>query len=63
MSKNYEFFMRTNFQNYAGEWVVICNEKLVAHGQDIKKAFLKAKKLYPEEMPFIALVKDREWLL
>jgi hypothetical protein len=38
MDKNYNFFMKTNVYRYLGEWVAICDEKIVSHGKDAKRS-------------------------
>lgn len=63
MNKNYQFFMKTNVEDYIGEWIAICNEKIVAHGRDVKKVFMKAKEKYPNERPMVTRVPDKETMI
>jgi len=63
MDKNYQFFMKTRFDHYIGEWVAICNEKIVSHGKDVKKVFEDAKKKFPREMPLLTRVPDKETMI
>ncbi|MEK6941249.1 MAG: DUF5678 domain-containing protein [archaeon] len=34
---NYDFFIKTDFSKYAGEWVGILGNKVVAHGASFKE--------------------------
>ena len=60
MNMNYEYFMTSNLHRYAGDWVIIAKEKVVAHGPSARmKAMLQqAKKDYPKESLFIAKVQQ-----
>lgn len=56
--------MKADVSPFIGEWIAVCREKIVAHGNDVKKVAEKAKKLYPNETPFLALIPDgNTWIL
>ncbi len=63
MNKNYQFFMKTNVDNYIGQWVAICSNKIVAHGKDVKKVFKEARERYPKERPFMARIPDKDTMI
>jgi hypothetical protein len=63
MTKNYQFFMGTDVEAYVGEWIAICNERIVAHGTDVKKVFNHAKKICPKERPLLTRVPDKETMI
>ena len=63
MSSNYQFFLKANLEKYIGEWIAICNEKIVSHGKDAKKVFDEAKAKYPEERPLLTRVADKETMI
>jgi hypothetical protein len=63
IDKNYQFFMKTNVDQYIGEWVAICNQKIVSHGKDVKKVFAEAKKKYPRENPLLTRVPEKESMI
>ena len=63
MNKNYQFFMSIDISKYIGEWVAICNEKIVSHGSDVKKVFQEAKDKCPAERPLITRVPDKETMI
>lgn len=63
MDENYQFFMRTNLDScYVGQWIAICDQKIVSFGKDVKKVFEEAKKQqrYPKGTPLLAWVSDDE---
>ena len=63
MNKNYEFFMETNLDDYIGQWVAVCNQKIVSHGKDVKKVFREAKALCPNERPLLTRVPEKETMI
>jgi len=63
MDKDYEFFMRENVAEYIGQWIAICNQKIVSHGKDIKKVFKETKEKYPNEIPLLTWIPDKETMI
>jgi len=63
MDNNYEFYMRTNVDKYIGEWVAICNQKIISHGKDVKKVFEEAKEKCPKDKPLLTRVPDKESMI
>ena len=63
MNKNYQFFMKANIESYIGQWVAICNQKIVSHGKDVKKVFKEAKEKFPKERPLLTRVPDKETMI
>jgi len=63
MDKNYEFFMETNVDSYIGQWIAICNQKIISHGKDVKKVFEEAKKKCPNERPLITRIPDKQSMI
>ncbi len=44
IEKSFEFFLKADFKGYKeDEWVAICGEKVVAHGENLKEVIAKAK--------------------
>jgi len=60
---NYQFFMKTDLNDYIGQWVAICQQKIVSHGKDPKKVFKEAKKKCPKERPLLTRVPDKETMI
>ena len=63
MDKNYKFFMKTNMDRYIGQWVAICDQEIVASGDDLKKVFKKAKEKCPRKKPLITKVPEEETMI
>ncbi len=60
---NYNFFMKTNVNQYIGQWIAICYEKIVSHGKDVKKVFQEAKQKCPKDKPLITRVPEKETMI
>lgn len=64
MGDNYDYFMQMDMSPYIGEWVAICDRKVVCHSNSFKEAYANAKKVCGPSKPFIALVpKDATMIL
>ena len=63
MDKNYQFFMKTNVDQYIGQWVAICNEQIISHGANVKKVFNEAKLKCQHKKPFLTRVPDKETMI
>ena len=46
-----------------GEWVAICNQKIVSHGKNIKKVFEESKIKCSKERPLITKVPEKETMI
>lgn len=60
---NYQFFMKTNVDQYIGQWIAICNKEIVSHGKSAKKVFEQAKEKYPKAKPLLTRVPDKETMI
>lgn len=63
MNKNYVYYMGADVSKYAGEWIAICNRKVVSTGKNVKDVFEDAKKKCPKERPFLTKVPTEETML
>ena len=63
MDKNYNFYMKTDLDSYIGEWVAICDEKIVSHGKDVKKVFSEAKERCPQKQSLVTKVPEKETMI
>jgi hypothetical protein len=61
MNPDYEYFMSRRIEEYAGDWVIIINKKVVAHGprKKMKHMLQHAKNTYPGEALLVAKVPQR----
>ncbi|MFH0775310.1 MAG: DUF5678 domain-containing protein [bacterium] len=60
MSRNYEWYIKTDTNEYAGKWIAIVNQKIVVAGEDAKKVYQQAKENYPKEKPSLAKVPTKD---
>ncbi len=60
---NYQFFMKTNVDSYTGQWIAICHEEIVSHGNDAKKVFRDAKEKCPKERPLLTRIPEKETMI
>jgi hypothetical protein len=63
LKQNYEFYLSANLEGYLGEWVAICDNKIVSHGKNVKKVFEEAKKKFPDKEPLLTKVPSKETLI
>jgi hypothetical protein len=63
MSENYEYFMQLDVSPYVGQWVGICDKKVVSHSKSFKEAYDSAKKVCGSKKPFIAMIPSDQVML
>ncbi|MFH1353405.1 MAG: DUF5678 domain-containing protein [bacterium] len=63
MCKNYEWYIKTDTKKYAGRWIAIVAQKIVASGNDAEKVYFQALKKYPKTKPSLAKVPDKQTLI
>ncbi|MDP4012226.1 MAG: DUF5678 domain-containing protein [Candidatus Nanoarchaeia archaeon] len=60
---NYQFFLKADVDEYVGEWIAVCEEKIVSHGKDAKKVYEEAKLKCPKKRPLLTRVPDKEAMI
>ena len=45
---------------FIGEWVAICDKKVIAHGENVKEVFSQTKKKCPNKIPLITKISDKK---
>lgn len=40
---NYQYFMRADMGKYFGQWIAICEDRIISNGRDLKEVVAKAK--------------------
>ena len=63
VDQNYRAYMKEGMENYIGEWVAICNRKIISHGHDVKKVFKEAKDKCPKSRPLITRIPNKETMI
>ncbi|MCX6778366.1 MAG: DUF5678 domain-containing protein [Candidatus Micrarchaeota archaeon] len=56
--KNFEFYLSLDLEKYAGKWIAILDNKVIAIGEDFREVFNKTKKDYPNKMPLFDRVSE-----
>jgi len=56
---NYEWFLKSDLSQYAGKWLAIVDQKIIAVGKNAREVIEKAKKQYPQKRPFVTKVRDQ----
>jgi hypothetical protein len=66
MNQNYAYYLNANLAEYAGKWVVILNDKVLASGDrvyDIKKKVEEIKKSFPDATPLVTRIQEDKPLI
>ncbi len=58
-NENYNSFIKLDLSKHMGNWIAICQGKIVAKDKNIKKVYLEAKKKCPTKKPLIAKVPEQ----
>ncbi len=61
--KSYEFYINNDLSEYAGKWVAIIDEQVVASGDNAKTVLEAALKKLPDKMPLLAKIPKQEVLI
>lgn len=58
LEKNFDYFLKSNFDEFKeGEWVAIFENRVIAHGNELKKVIEEVKKIMPLSKVLISKVK------
>ena len=63
LKKSYEYFIEADLDKYTGEWVAICDNKIVAHGKDIKKVFKESQEKCKGKKPLLSKVPSKATMI
>jgi hypothetical protein len=63
LKQNYEFFIEADLEEYVGEWVAICDNKIVSHGKNIKLVFEEAQKKCPNKKPLLSKIPSKSAMI
>lgn len=61
--KSYEFYVNNDLSEYAGKWVAIIDEQVVASGDNAKVVFEEAQRKFPGRIPALAKIPKEEVLI
>lgn len=60
---NYEMFLKLDMSEFIGEWVVIIDGEIVAHGKNVKEVLKEAITRFPGKRPMIARIPEKETMI
>ncbi len=55
--------MKMNLSLYLGEWITVCENRIIAYGEKVKDVFYEAKGKCLGKRPFMAKVPGKEALI
>ena len=55
--------MQTDMSRYIGQWVAICDQKVISYGKNVKEVFRKAKEKCPAKRPLLTKVPEKETMI
>ena len=62
-NRNHKFYAKADLGPYMGEWVAICDAKIVTHRATFKEVFEEAKRICPTERPLFTKVPTGETMI
>jgi hypothetical protein len=62
-SKEFEFFIRADLSRFAGQYVAIVGEKVVASGSNAEAVWRQAKRRFPSSTPTLGKLPRAETLV
>lgn len=63
LENSYNYFLEANLDRYNGEWITICDNKIISHGDNLKKVVEEAKKECGNKKFIIAKVPSKETMI
>ena len=58
VDKNFDYYLSTDLEKYAGKWIAILDNKIVAAGREFKEVFAKTRAEYPNKRPLFDHVSE-----
>jgi len=62
-NQNYELFLKSDVSRYIGEWVAICDKKIVSHGKSVREVVKEANQKYPGKRPLIVRIPEKNLIV
>ena len=60
---NYQYFMEADVSHYIGEWIAVCEDKIIAHGRNLKEVAREAKNRSGGKKFLLARVPSEEAMI
>lgn len=63
LDTSYNFFLETDLDEYKGKWVIICDNKVISSGTELKKIVAEAKERCGNKKFLIARIPSEETMI
>jgi len=63
LEKNYHYFMEADISSYAGEWIAVLENAIIAHGNNIKEVAALAQQRAKGKKFLLARVPSEETMI
>lgn len=60
---NYHYFMETDISKYVGEWIAVYENRIIAHGRELKEVVSMAKEVSGGKKFLLARVPSQETMI
>lgn len=60
---SYDFFLETDLEKYNGQWVIICENQIISHGNNLKEMVKEAKTICKSKKFLIVRVPSEETMI
>ncbi len=62
-SKEFDFFLRADLSRFAGQYIAIVGQQVVAHGSNAEAVWRQAKRRFPSSTPTLGKLPHAETLV
>lgn len=63
MESNYEIYLKTDLGKYIGKWIAICDQGVIAVGDDAKKVYYEAQLKFSNKKIMLVKVPEDEAMI
>ena len=60
---NYQYFMDVDVSSFIGQWIAICENKIIAHGKNLKEVAEQARRVLQGKKFLLARVPSQETMI
>ena len=60
---NYQYFMQVDIDEFSGEWIAVCEDRIIAHGKNLKEVVQEAKNKSGDKKFLLARVPSEETII
>ena len=60
---NYNYYMESDVSKFSGEWIAVCEDKIVSHGKNVREVVREAKNKCLGKKFLLARVPSEETMI